>query len=118
MLVVPMLQHGLGGLRASTTQPFIEFVDAHGVRTLAALECHVTPIFTSRLIVYIAPSITAASPTKCDDHRIPVTLVASRDVADIALDNPRAVHHINIADKLHRNSATVFRFKGANRHNG
>jgi len=38
VLVVDMLQHGLGGLCASATQPFIEFIDAHGVRTLAALE--------------------------------------------------------------------------------
>lgn len=49
VLVVHMLQHGLGRLRASASQPVIELIDAHGVRTLLAVEDHGTPIFGSPL---------------------------------------------------------------------
>ena len=40
-----MLQHGLGGLRASATQLFVEFVDVYRVRTQLAVEDYATLIF-------------------------------------------------------------------------
>lgn len=39
MLLAYMLQHGSGGLRARTTQPVVELIDAQGVRALFASEC-------------------------------------------------------------------------------
>jgi hypothetical protein len=75
VLIVHMLQHGLGGLRASATQTFIEFVDAHRVRTLLAVEDHATLIFGRPVDRVHSGSITAASPAQYDCHHIPVTLV-------------------------------------------
>ena len=47
VLVVHMLQHCLGGLRASATRLVVELVHQHRVRTLSAVEGHATPTFGS-----------------------------------------------------------------------
>jgi hypothetical protein len=76
-----MLQHGLGGLRASATQHVIELVDAHGVRALVALERHATPILGSPVDGVHFASILAARFALRDRHHIPVTLVREKEGA-------------------------------------